>query len=379
MMGLGVRRSVRGMPGGEAHRRSPTVITRLAHPVATGFTVSVGVLLAATLAATVVNAATIVVSLILALFIALGLHPVVNILERRGLRRRTALLIVAIAFLIVAAVIVVFAVPALIRQVVETVQSLPETLAEIGASEWFMSLEATLGTDLSAAMEEAWLAIKEAASFLAVSGGLLRAGAGVIGAISSGFLVVVLTLYFVASMESMKEALAGLIPAYRRAPFAEITDEITGSVGVAIGGAVILSLINASVVFVIQFLIGSSVPFLIAVIGFFITLVPLAGSLIFLAVGTLAAFVTAGPTEALVFLVAYFAYVQIEAYYVTPRVMGRAVAVPAVLIIIGAMVGATLFGFLGALVAIPFTASILIILRRVVMPRQTARTERIEF
>jgi predicted PurR-regulated permease PerM len=255
---------------------------------------------------------------------------------------------------------------------------MPETLADIESSEWFVSLEASMGIDLTAAMQEAWLAVKEGVSFLAVSGGLLQAGVGVIGAISSGFLVVVLTLYFVASLETMKQALAGLIPAYRRTGFTEIIDEITGSVGVAIGGAVILSLINASVVFVIQFAVGSSVPFLIAVSAFFITLVPLAGSVIFLAVGTLAAFVTAGPTAALVFLVAYFVYVQIEAYYVTPKVMGKAVAVPAVLIIIGAMAGATLFGFLGALVAIPITASVLIILRKVVVPRQTARTERIE-
>ncbi|MCB8044761.1 AI-2E family transporter [Microbacterium oxydans] len=67
------------------------------------------------------------------------------------------------------------------------------------------------------------------------------------------------------------------------------------------------------------------------------------------------------PTAALIFVIAYLVYIQVEAYVVTPRIMGRAAAVPGVLVIIGAMIGATLLGLLGALVAIPLTASILIV------------------
>lgn len=55
--------------------------------------------------------------------------------------------------------------------------------------------------------------------------------------------------------------------------------------------------------------------------------------------------------------------------------MGKAAAVPGVLVIIGAMIGATLLGLLGALVAIPLTASILIIVRKVWIPRQNSQTE----
>lgn len=70
----------------------------------------------------------------------------------------------------------------------------------------------------------------------------------------------------------------------------------------------------------------------------------------------------------------YFIYMQVEAYVITPRIMGRASAVPGALVLIGAMVGATLLGLLGALVAVPVTASILMILRGVFIPRQNART-----
>ena len=65
---------------------------------------------------------------------------------------------------------------------------------------------------------------------------------------------------------------------------------------------------------------------------------------------------------------------QIEAYVVTPRVMSRAAEIPGVLVILGALIGGTLMGFLGALVAIPVTAAILLIIKHVAMPLQDSKT-----
>lgn len=123
---------------------------------------------------------------------------------------------------------------------------------------------------------------------------------------------------------------------------------------------------------VIQLLVGSPVPVVMAIAAFFITLVPMIGSMVFLLVGGVATLFVS-PTAALIFAIAYLAYIQVEAYVITTKVMGRAVAVPGVLVIIGAMIGATLLGLLGALVAIPITASVLIIIRQVWIPAQNAK------
>jgi predicted PurR-regulated permease PerM len=64
---------------------------------------------------------------------------------------------------------------------------------------------------------------------------------------------------------------------------------------------------------------------------------------------------------------------QLEAYVLTPRVMSRAIAVPGALVVIGALVGGTLLGLLGALIAIPVTASILLIVTQVLLPKQDAK------
>jgi predicted PurR-regulated permease PerM len=79
------------------------------------------------------------------------------------------------------------------------------------------------------------------------------------------------------------------------------------------------------------------------------------------------------PAQALTFAVAYLIYIQLESYVISPRVMNRAIAVPAALVLIGALVGGTLMGVLGVLLALPVMASILLIVHEVVVPRQNEK------
>ncbi|MFJ6429988.1 AI-2E family transporter [Microbacterium maritypicum] len=345
-----------------------------AKPLVSGFAVAVGVLLAIALAATVAGVSTVLISIFLGMFLALGLDPSVRAFERRGMSRPAGVTIVAVIFLLVVAVILLLLVPATVRQISAAIEAAPETIAAVQQSGWYLSLEESLGIDLSAVIAEGIRSLTTLSSFLAISGGVLKAGFGVIGAVSSFVMVVVLTLYFVSSLQSIKAAAAQLVPLYRRARFTEVLEEITRSVGGVVAGGVTLSAINALVVFVIQLAVGSSVPAVMAIIAFFVTLVPMIGSLVFLIIGGVATLFVS-PTAAVVFVVAYLVYIQVEAYIVTPRIMGKAAAVPGVLVIIGAMVGATLLGLLGALVAIPLTASMLIVIRKVWIPRQNSRTE----
>ena len=103
------------------------------------------------------------------------------------------------------------------------------------------------------------------------------------------------------------------------------------------------------------------------VVAFRITLIPLIGSVLYWIVATTLALFTS-PVSALIFAIIYLIYIQLEAYVLTPRVMSRAISVPGALVVIGALVGGTLLGLLGALVAIPITASILLIIKQIVDP-----------
>ncbi|WP_312167583.1 AI-2E family transporter [Microbacterium sp.] len=333
---------------------------------------TLGVVLAIGLAATVAGISTVLISIFLGMFLALGLDPAVRALERRGVSRNLGITIVAGTFIIVVTVILLVVIPATVRQITAAVDSAPATIAAMRESAWYADVEQSLGVDLSAVVDDALRSLTSVSSFLAISGGVLRVGFGIVGGVSSFIIVVVLTLYFVSSLDGIKRSVAELVPLYRRARFSRLVDEITSSVGGVVAGGVALSLINASVVLLLQVAVGSSIPVVMSIAAFFITLVPMIGSLVFLIVGGVATLFIS-PLAAVIFAVAYLVYIQIEAYIITPKVMGRAAAVPGVLVIIGAMIGATLMGLLGALVAIPITASILIVVRQVWIPAQNAK------
>lgn len=343
------------------------------HAVASGFTVAVGVIFAILATAVLYLLSSVLVLLLLALFLSLGLDPLVRRLQRLGLTRAWSVCLVAVSFLALVAVVLIFIVPATIQQIKHLIDTAPEAIEDLTRSSWFRALQSNMGVDAEDTAARIWNSVFDMSSFLAVSGGVLKAGLSAIGAISNTVIVIVLTLYFVVSLDSFKKAIASLVPKYKRERFATLTDEITASVGGVVAGGVMLSAINALVVFVINIVLGSPIAVLMMLVAFFVTLVPLMGSLLFLVIGSMASLVLS-PTACLVFAVSYLIYIQIEAYVVTPKIMGRAVAVPGVLVIIGAIAGATLMGLLGALVAIPITASVLIILRQVVIPAQDAKT-----
>jgi predicted PurR-regulated permease PerM len=113
------------------------------------------------------------------------------------------------------------------------------------------------------------------------------------------------------------------------------------------------------------------VPFaaILAVLIFFITLIPLIGSVLATIMVTIVALFDS-PSTAIAIAIYYLIYMQVEAYILTPRIMNKTVAVPGSLVVIGALAGGTLLGIIGALVAIPVTAAILLIVKQVVIPRQ---------
>ena len=94
---------------------------------------------------------------------------------------------------------------------------------------------------------------------------------------------------------------------------------------------------------------------------------PIGGTLL-----TLVSLLTSWQTAA-VFAAIYFVYLQIEAYVISPRVMARAVSVPAAVAVIAVIAGGALLGVLGALMAIPLAAALLLLVREVFIPRQDAR------
>lgn len=350
--------------------------TRIDRPFGFGFLVTLGGLGAILLGLALSNLSTVLIYIAFALFAALGLDPAVRWLEKRGLSRAWSVVAVIAALALVLAVIVLAILPTVIDQIATFVTGIPATIRNFTHTEFYGWLENQFGVGLNDLVTEVQKFLSDPTRIAQIGGGALQIGTGIATGIatgiSGGLIVLVLTLYFLATLPSMKSGLLRLAPARDRRSVDRITEQITESVGGYVMGMVGLAFINAVIVFVLYLVLGLPFPPLMATVAFLITLIPLVGSVLFWIIGTGIALFSS-PVMALIFAAVYVVYMQVEAYVITPRVMSKAIAIPGSLVVIGALVGGTLLGLLGALIAVPVTASILIIIKQVWIPRQDAR------
>lgn len=346
--------------------------TRIDRPFVFGFLVTLGALGAIVLGLAVANLSTVLIYIALAMFAALGLDPTVRFLERRGLSRAISVVVAILGLIVVAGLVVWMVLPVVIDQIASFVGSVPGMIQEFTRSDIYAALDEQFGDQFQDLVADVQSFLTNPGNIAAIGGGALKVGASIANAISGIIVVLVLTLYFVATLPAIKTGMLRLAPARDRARASDITEQITDSVGAYVMGMVVLAFCNAVLAFLLYLFLGLPFPPLMATVAFCITLIPLVGSVIFWIIGTGLALFT-NPIAALVFALIYLVYMQIEAYVITPRVMNRAVSVPGALVVIGALAGGTLLGLLGALVAVPVAASILIIIKQVLIPRQDAR------
>jgi predicted PurR-regulated permease PerM len=190
--------------------------------------------------------------------------------------------------------------------------------------------------------------------------------------VTGAIIVLILTLYFLASLRSIKKATYRFVPASKRPGFIDVSEDITAAVGRYVVGQVSLALVNGILSLIFLSIIGAPQSILLAFVAFLFSLIPLVGTLTGSIIISLVC-LFASPLTALVAIIYYLIYMQVEAYVLSPRIMNRAVAVPGAVVVIAAVAGGTLGGILGALVAIPIAASAIIITQKVVFPRQDAK------
>jgi predicted PurR-regulated permease PerM len=346
-------RQVLGTPGPPINRRSPLMI---------GFWAAVGVGIAYELGQFLLKASGILVLIGLALFLAIGLEPAVALLMRTRMRRWVAVLIVALAVVGVIGGFLAAAIPPLVAQVQAFIGQLPAYVKQIHDH------STVLGRLDAKYHIEQRVTDAVGGSGGAVTSGLVGAGQFVLSATASTFTVLILTVYLLADLPRIRRLAYRLTPASRRTRVILIGDEISSKVGKYVLGNIITSLIAGAATFVWLLAFGVPYPIVLALMVALFDLIPVVGSTIAGVIVSLGALTVSLPV-ALATAAFYIGYQMFENYLLVPRVMGRAVAVPATATVVAVLIGATTFGLLGALVAIPAAAAIDIALRETVYPR----------
>ena len=343
-------------------------------PFQLGFTVTLGVLVALLFGGMVGELSTIIMYVVAALFVALGLDPVVRWLERKGLSRALGIGVVFGGFVLVIGGLLGIIIPMIANQVSQLIRSAPTLFRDITHQQWFKDINEQFGQfiDFDGLLKMGQDLVSRPENWAQVAGGVWQAGIGIANGLTAALIVLILTLYFLASLQIIKRAFYSLVPRSGRSKVIDITEQVTKSVGGYISGMVVLAFINSVLGFVMMTIVG--VPFAgwVAVGVFLLALIPLIGSVMATVLVAIVALFDS-PTTALIAAAYYLIYMQIESYLLTPRVMNRVVSVPGSLVVIGALAGGTLLGLLGALISIPVTAMVLMIIKQVWVPRQELR------
>jgi predicted PurR-regulated permease PerM len=184
-----------------------------------------------------------------------------------------------------------------------------------------------------------------------------------LGALLSGITVLVLTIYFMADLPRLRRGLVRLFPRQHRPRVAEIVNVVVDKVGGYMIGNIIISIFAGVSTFIV--LTALKVPYALplAVAVAITDLIPLVGATLGAAVCVLVALFTKElwPTAVLV-LIFFIVYQQLENYLIAPRVLRNTVDMSSVAVLLAALLGGTVFGVVGALMAIPIVAAIKVLL-----------------
>ena len=337
------------------------------HPFYFGFLAASGALVAITLLRALQSASQVFVLIIISLFLAMGLNPTVDALQSRNLKRSSAVAVVVVVALAIIALFGLIVIPPVATQANELIESAPQLLDSLRSNATLNQLNIDYGfiDSLEKKFEE-W--ISDGKILTGAFGGVLGVGRTVLSGAFSTLTVLVLTLYFLTSLPAVTKIFYRLAPASRRARVSSIGDAIISRVGSFVGSQVLIASLAALFVFALA--LGLALPYAAALsmVILFVALSPLIGHFLGASIVILVA-LTQSPSKALLALILYTAYVQIENFIITPRIMKRSLAIPGLVTIVAALLGTSLLGLVGGILAVPIAAAILLIMDEVVFPK----------
>jgi putative heme transporter len=313
----------------------------------------------------------VLLQVLVAIILAAGLSPLVDWLNRRGVPRGLAVVLIYLVFLLALVGLGFLLVPPVVGQVQSLIAQAPDfgnrILASLENLQKQLPFLPPIGPTLQQQVQNLGNQIGAiGAQALTVLGFAL----GVFGGLLTAVLTLLITFYLIVDGPRIRSYLLGFLPASHIDRARRVTDNIGARMGGWLLGQIVLSSAIGLASFVALSIIGVSNALLLAVVAGVAELIPLIGPWIAAVPAVLVAF-TQSPLTALFTVIAYVVIQQLESNLLAPRIMGRAVRLHPLAVILALLVGASLLGIAGALVAVP-VASALSALLDEVRPTQEA-------
>jgi predicted PurR-regulated permease PerM len=298
--------------------------------------------------------------LLAAVFFALAIAPAVNWLDARRVPRWLAILLVYLGIAGVIFGIGLLIVPPVVDGVNDLSEDLPGYVDDLRENETFREYD-----DRYEITDKLTEQARELPSRLGDAAGTLRdVTVGVFSRFVQLFSILVITFFLLMEGSRILEFGYRQLSPQREARARHVAKDVSQAISGYVFGAFVISTLNGLVSYITLSILDIPFAVPLAILMAFFGLVPLVGATIGgILVGIVVALAGSFPADLIAWAIVLIVYQQLENNLVQPLVYGRAVQVHPLLILIGVLVGASLLGILGALVAIPATAAIQSVVR----------------
>lgn len=304
-----------------------------------------------------------------AIFLALAINPLVEWMQRRGIRRRGLAVMAAYLTVLIGLVGIGLAfVPTLVDQINHFVDKVPDYVHDLTKGRGPLGF---LERDYHI-VEKVKEAIRgnTAAKVLGISSAAISVTRSVLSGIAAVVTIAFLTLFMLLEGPAWIDRFYSLLPPQAEKRWRKVGLDIYRTVGGYVAGNLAISLIAGTLSTIALTLLGVPYSVALGLLVALLDLIPLAGATVAAVVVAAVAFLSAGTVAGVVMIVFFVVYQQAENHVLQPLVYGRTVRLSPLTVLIAVLIGAAIGGILGALAAIPVAGAIQVVLVDVLAHRR---------
>lgn len=320
------------------------------------------------------QARTIVLLVYVSVLLAIGLGPMVHTIEQflsHGTRRLPRVIAIALIYIAIVALLTaigLLVVPPLVQQAQDLWLRLPEL---IDNGQELLMRYGLLQHPLT--LEEA---VRNAPGPGAALGRVTTALTVVVGGLVAFITILILTFYLLVESETLFLGFARLFPRAERPRVDAVARKISGKISAWLNGQLILAGSIGLSAAIGLYLIGVPYFYVLALLAAIGEMIPVVGPILSAVPAVLIA-LTVSPKTAVIVILFTLAQQQFENHILVPKVMERQVGVSAVTVIVALLLGATLLGILGAMLAVPTAAIVQVVVQELLDERDRLADEQL--
>jgi predicted PurR-regulated permease PerM len=303
----------------------------------------------------------VILVLVVALLIMGTLSPAVQWLESRRVRRGLGIAIVFTALFTVGVLVVTLTIPSLVAQATELLEREPAFRASLADHLAQYPLSASFAT---------WLRnLNYGAPWSQVGATALSYSLRLFEIAAYGMSALFLALYMMVDRDRLRGGLFAMVPRTHHIRLSRVMLNLETIVGAYIRGQLVTCLLIGAFTFVLLTACGVKNAMALAVFAGIADVLPYIGAILSVVPAVLVA-LSHSPTAAVIVLVMMLAYEEFEGRVLIPRIYGQALRLPSSVVFFALMAGGTLMGLLGALLALPVAATVMMLIEelRVELP-----------